>query len=130
MSNSETERIAIEHVMRLERIAGRSPKDVRLMQRPYDVASPPRKIEVKAFGGSARGAAVPLEASQVVAAQEDPENFYLYIVDNVARADRGEMSVRILHGETLRAMIDRTNPHVTYWPTLQVAEYDAAERLR
>jgi hypothetical protein len=47
MSNSETERIAIEHVMRLERIAGRSPKDVRLMQRPYDVASPPRKIEVK-----------------------------------------------------------------------------------
>ena len=57
MGNSETERRAIEHVMRLERQAGRHPEDVRLTDAPYDVASPPRKIEVKAFGASARGAA-------------------------------------------------------------------------
>jgi len=44
---------------------------------PYDVSSPPRMIEIKAFGGSARGAPIPLEDRQVKAAREDPENFYV-----------------------------------------------------
>jgi hypothetical protein len=56
MGNSETERTAIEYVMELERSAGRVPVDVHLKGAPYDVSSPPRKIEVKAFGRSARGA--------------------------------------------------------------------------
>src|SRR5215207_1041916 len=101
MSNSETERLAIECVMTLERNAGRRPEDVRLRRVPYDVSSPPRKIEVKSFGASARGAAVPLEESQITAAREDPANFYVYVVDNVAGADREEMSVRVLHGDML-----------------------------
>lgn len=129
MPNTETERVAVEYVMALERNAGRQPEDVRAKVLPYDVSSPPRKIEVKAFGGSARGAPVPLEASQVAAAHEDPENFYVYVMDNVARADRGEMSARTIHGEMLCAMIERTEPHVTYWPTFRVAEYDAATLL-
>lgn len=129
MANIETENVAVEYVMALERNADRQPEDVRAKRLPYDVSSPPRKIEVKAFGGSARGAPVPLEASQVAAAKEDPENFYVYVVDNVARADRGEMNARIIHGEMLCAMIERTEPHVTYWPTFRVAEYDAATLL-
>ncbi|MFI5949763.1 protein NO VEIN domain-containing protein [Micromonospora chalcea] len=50
MGNSEIERVAIEHVMELEP-DGRVPEDFHLTGAPYDVSSPPRQIEVKAFGG-------------------------------------------------------------------------------
>lgn len=129
MGNRETERIAIEYVMDLERSAGRAPEDVRLTGAPYDISSPPRKIEVKAFGGSARGAPVPLEERQVRAAREDPANFYLYVVDNVALADEGLMRVRVIHGDRLTQMLARTKPQVTYWPTFRVSEYDEAEEF-
>jgi hypothetical protein len=45
-------------------------------------------------------------------------------VDNIAGTDRGEISVRVLHGEFLKAMLDRATPHITYWPTLRTADYD------
>ena len=124
MANTEIERAAIEHVLELERKAGREPVDVHLQGFPYDVSSPPRKIEVKAFGGSARGAPVPLEDRQVKAAREDPENFYVYVVDNVAAGQQAQIAVRVLHGPVLRAMLDRAAPHVTYWPTLRTTDYD------
>jgi hypothetical protein len=129
MNNSEIERMAIEYVMHLERCEGRVPEDVHLTRAPYDVSSPPRKIEVKAFGGSARSAAVPLEERQVQAARQEPENFYLYVVDNVARADEGLMRVRVIHGDALAKMLDRTKPQITYWPTLRAQEYDDAVQL-
>jgi hypothetical protein len=129
VSNSTTENTAVDFVIRLERAAGREPVDVRRSRAPYDVSSPPRKIEIKAFGGSARGEAIPLEQRQVDAAREDPENFYLYVVDNVARADLGEMTVRMIHGDVLRAMIDSVKPQTTYWPTFRAAPYDGAERV-
>jgi hypothetical protein len=129
MGNSETERTAIEYVMELERSAGRVPVDVHLKGAPYDVSSPPRKIEVKAFGRSARGAPVPLEDRQVQAARQDPEHFYLYVVDNVAYAAEGLMRVRMIHGDALANMLDRTKPQITYWPTFRALEYDSAEQL-
>ena len=46
-------------------------------------------IKVKAFGGSARGAQIPLEESQVQADCEGSEHFYLYVVDQVAARRRG-----------------------------------------
>jgi hypothetical protein len=124
LANAEIERAAIEYVLELERRAGREPVDVHLQGFPYDVSSPPRKIEVKAFGGSARGEPVPLEDRQVKAAQEDPESFYVYVVDNVAAGDQAETAVRVLHGSVLRAMLDRAAPHITYWPTLRTSDYD------
>ncbi|SCG69535.1 DUF3883 domain-containing protein [Micromonospora zamorensis] len=129
MGNSEIERIAIEYVMELERRNGRVPEDVHLTSAPYDVSSPPRQIEVKAFGASARSASVPLEDRQVQAARQEPENFYLYVVDNVARAGEGLMRVRIIHGDVLTRMLDRTRPQITYWPTLRAQEYDDAEQV-
>ena len=56
MANPDTERAGIEYVMKLECEAHRQPEDVHLKGFPYDISSPPRKIEVKAFGRSARGA--------------------------------------------------------------------------
>jgi hypothetical protein len=124
MPNSETERLAIEYVMQLERAAGRVPEDVSRRGAPYDISSPPRKIEVKAVGGSARGAPIPLEERQVAEARRDPDNYYVYVVDNVVADGGSRVAVRMLHGELLQAMIDRTTPHITYWPTLRVADYD------
>jgi hypothetical protein len=129
MGNSEIERSAIDHVLDLERRAGRIPEDVHLRGFPYDVSSPPRKIEVKAFGGSARGAAIPLENRQVQAATQDLGNFYVYVVDNVAKADEGAMQVRVVHGDALRDMLARAKPHITYWPTFRTADYDQAEQM-
>ena len=123
MTNSETERKAIEYVMQLERDAGRTPEDVSRKGVPYDISSPPRKIEVKASGGSARGAAVPLEGSQVEQAKSDPENFYLYVVDNVASS---QIAVRVIHGAALAA-IERTTPRLTYWPTFRAGDYDGTD---
>jgi hypothetical protein len=128
MSNSEIERAALDFVMELDRADGRQPVDVHRTDAPFDISSPPRKIEVKAFGGSARGAAVPLEERQVAAAKEDPENYYVYVVDNVARADHGEMAVRVLHGPILLNMINGAKPQTTYWPTFRTANYDNAAR--
>lgn len=126
MANSEVERIAIEHVMNLERAAGRCPVDVHLKGVPYDIESPPRKIEVKAFGKSARGQAVPLEHSQYQAAVSDGENYYLYVVDNIANHGQ-EIGVRVLHGESLQRLLERCRPSTTYWPTLRTGEYDQLE---
>jgi hypothetical protein len=124
LTNAEIESIAIKHVMSLERGANREPRDVRHGGQPFDIFSPPRKIEVKAFGGSARGAALPLEDSQVQAAKQDPENFYVYVVDNIASERPAKITVRMLHGATLSKIIDRAMPRITYWPTLRAAEYD------
>lgn len=90
MANSETERRAIEFVMQCELAAGRVPEDVSRKGAQFDISSPPRKIEVKAFGGSARGAPVPLEERQVREAASDPANFFLYVVDNVTNRGRFE----------------------------------------
>jgi hypothetical protein len=96
---------------------------------PHDISSPPRKIEVKAFGGSARGTAVPFEDRQVQAAIQDPDSFNVYVVDNVAKADQDAMQVRVIHGDALRELLARSKPHITYWPTFRTADYDQAERM-
>lgn len=128
LTNAEVERLALERVVELERAAGREPVDTHLSGEPYDIDSPPRKIEVKAYGGSADGAGLPLEKRQVDEALSDPENFYVYVVDNI-RGGRDAMTVRAIHGEMLAEMINRSTPKQTWWPTLRRAEYAAAERL-
>ncbi len=131
MSNRKTEDFAVDVVMRLEREAGREPVDVRQAGASWDVSSPPRNIEVKAFGSSVRGEPIPIEKRQAEAALADRSSFYLYVVDNVALAlvGAGEVGVRVIPGEAVVAMIERTTPNITYWPTLRVADYDRAERL-
>jgi hypothetical protein len=126
MSNDEVEDQAVLLVLHAERAAGREPADVRHTAHPFDVSSPPRKIEVKSFSQSARGMQVPLEHRQVKAVREDPDNFYLYVVDNVGLENA---AIRVIHGARLMAMIDRAEPVLTYWPTLRVAEYDSADQL-
>ena len=54
-SNKQVEDAAIAWIMDLERKAGRSPVDTRYRGAPADIESPPRLIEVKAFGTTNRG---------------------------------------------------------------------------
>jgi hypothetical protein len=131
MANRDAEDLGVEYVLELERAAGREPRDTRKTGDPVDIVSPPRLIEVKAYGGSARGQPIPLEQRQVDALHANPDNFFLYIVDGIDRArdGLGEPQVLLLHGATIAAMVDRTRPTITYWPTLRVAEYDSAPRI-
>jgi hypothetical protein len=122
-SNSQIEQTAIQHVMDLERAAGRAPEDVSRTGAAYDVSSPPRKIEVKAFSRSARGEVLALEESQVAEARRDPASYYLYVVDHVGSGSR--IAVRIIHGDLLAAILDRTPPKISYWATFRVSEYDS-----
>jgi Domain of unknown function (DUF3883) len=80
--NKAIEAAAIEWVMELERAAGRAPRDTRFAGAPADVLSPPRVIEVKAFGKSCRGDDLWLETRQVEEARSN-RDFYLYVVENV-----------------------------------------------
>jgi hypothetical protein len=121
-TNRATERVAIEYVMALERKAGRQPEVVRRKTMPFDISSPPRKIEIKSFDQSARGAVIALEDRQYQAAMADPENFYIYVVDNVS--DVASIGVRVLHDARLAELLSRAIPDTKYWPAFRAADYD------
>jgi hypothetical protein len=91
---------------------------------PFDISCPPRKIEVKSFGRSASGDFIALEDRQYQAARADPENFYIYVVDNVSGVGGVSIGVRVLHGARLTELLNRAVPNITYWPTFRAADYD------
>jgi hypothetical protein len=45
------------------------------------------------------------------------------VVDNVAHGEQA-ITVRVLHGDVLRKMLDSAPPHITYWPTFRTGDYD------
>jgi hypothetical protein len=65
VGNKAIETAAIGWVMELEQAAGREPRDTRYAGAPADIESPPRLIEVKAFGKSNRGFDLWFETRQV-----------------------------------------------------------------
>ena len=85
-TNSEIENAAIACVIAREHAAGRQAVDVRYRGEPADIRSPPRHIEVKAYGTTVRGYELWLEAGQVEEARQNPE-FYVYVVENVRQGD-------------------------------------------
>jgi hypothetical protein len=123
-TNRAVEDAAIAWVMELERSAGREPRDVRYTRSPVDIDSPPRRIEVKAVGRSARGGDLPLELPQYAAARDDP-GFYLYVVDNLRQGDPAHFQLRVLGGEHLQRLLARVKEQRYYalpWPC---ADYDS-----
>jgi hypothetical protein len=85
--NKAIEDAAIAWVIELEQRAGRDLSDTRYRGAPADIASPPRLIEVKAFGTTNRGYDLWLEVRQVEEARRNP-NFHVYVVENVHQATR------------------------------------------
>jgi hypothetical protein len=126
LAGSAVENAATEWVLNLERLAGRDPKDCRRQPGfPGDIDSPPRTIEIKAVGGDARGADLPLEPAQVGRASVDPD-FYLYVVDNVAQGDPAKFRLRVFGGEQLQRLLSRVREKRYYVLPVPVAEFDSA----
>jgi hypothetical protein len=122
--NKAIEDAAIDYVLEHERAVGRTPRDSRYQGAPDDVDSPPRVIEVKAFGGSSRGYGLLLELRQIDEARRNA-NFYLYGVENVRQGDPAKFTLKVLHGERLHRMLDRAVEHRYYEVPWPVADYDA-----
>jgi hypothetical protein len=131
--NRAVETAAIEWVIELERQAGRQASDRRTVRDfPGDIESPPRIIEVKAVGGDARGADLPLEVAQVERGRTD-HNFYLYLVDRIAQGDPANFRLKVFGGEQLAPRLARARERRFYELPVPVAEFDLApgvERLQ
>ena len=127
LTNKQVEDTAIAWVMKYEKAAGRVPVDRRYTRgHPADVESPPRLIEVKAFGTSARGQELWLEGPQFEAARRD-ESFYLYVIENVGQGDPGAFTLRVLGGDRLQRLLLRAKEHRYFTLPWPVAEYDGIE---
>jgi hypothetical protein len=124
-SNKAIEDAAIAWVMELERLNGRQPQDTRYRGAPADIESPPRLIEVKAYGKPhARGEELWLEVRQVEEARRNP-NFYVYVVENVRQGDPAEFALRVLGGPRLQRLLERAKEWRYYTVPWPVADYDA-----
>ena len=125
VSNAAIENAAIEYVIAYETAQGRTATDTRGKGAPADVKSDGRIIEVKAYGRSARGQDLWLEARQVVEAESNPD-FWVYVVDNVRQGDPVKFGLRLLGGELLAKLVAKKRVQTTYILPFPVGEYDAA----
>ena len=121
--NKAIEDAAISWVMELERRAGREPTDTRYRGAPADISSPPRLIELKAFGTTSRGYDLWLEVRQVEEARRNP-NFYVYVVENVRQGDPAHFMLKILGGEQLARLLGRAKEQRYFTVPWPVADYD------
>ena len=125
VSNAAIENSAIECVIAYETAQGRTATDTRGKGAPADVTSDGRIIEVKAYGRSARGQDLWLEARQVAEAESNPD-FWVYVVDNVWQGDPVKFGLRLLGGELLAKLVAKKRVQTTYILPFPVGEYDAA----
>jgi hypothetical protein len=88
----------------------------------------PRLIEVKAFGGSARGFDLLLEARQVNEALNSPSNVYVYVVENVRQGDPALFTFKILGGEVLARLLERRKEQRYFAVPWPVAAYESAPK--
>lgn len=124
--NKAIEDAAVQWVLSLERSAGRNSIDTRyIAQAPGDLDSPPRTIEIKAFGTSSRGSDLWMEVAQVEEARRNP-NFYIYIVENVRQGDPSKFTIKVLGGELLAQLLAKAKERRYYSVPLPVKVYASA----
>ena len=127
--NRAIENAAIAHVLAYEAGHGRAARDTRGTNAAADVASDGRVIEVKAYGGSARGQDLWLEPRQVQEAEINPD-FWLYIVENVRQGNPALFRLIELGGETLQTLLNRKVERKYFTIPWPVAVYDAITQAR
>lgn len=121
--NNQIEDAAIKWVIELEQSAGRSAVDSRYQSAAGDIVSPPRVIEVKAFGKRNRGFGLWLETRQVDEARSNAD-FYVYVVENVGQGNPAHFTLKVLDSAHLRLLLARAKLRSYYevpWPT---SDYD------
>lgn len=121
--NHEVEAAAIEWVLDYERSRGREARDSRHHGEVADITSSERVIEVKAYGGSARGNDLWLEVRQHEEAKRNP-NFHLYLVENVRQGDPAKFRLLDLHGAQLAQLVGRARERRYFTVPFPVAVYD------
>jgi hypothetical protein len=123
IGNRLVETAAVQYVIAHEHIDGRTARDTRGTGAIWDVISPPRMIEVKAYGGSARGQDLWLEVRQVEEARRNPQ-FYLYIVENIRQGDPELFTLKVLGGDRLTHLLQRAKEQRYYTVPWPVSDYD------
>ena len=103
MTNREVEDLAIQLVLDREHAAGRRATDSRGRGALADIEGD-WIIEIKAFGGTARGADLWLETRQVDAALADPDRFHLVVVENIRS---GQPRMIDIHGDKFASLLMR-----------------------
>jgi len=81
---------------------------------------------VKAYGTSARGQDLWLEVRQIEEARTNPDNFWLYIVENVRQENPEQFRLLRFGGEPLVRLLDRAVERRYFTVRFPVAVYDAA----
>src|SRR4051812_45712092 len=121
----QIEDAAIDFVVERERAEGREARDTRGEPGAVaDLVSGDRVIEVKACGTSSRGYELWLRCRQYVAARDDPEHFWLYLVENVAQGDPARFQLLRLGGQRLQELLERAKEQ-RYWTVpVPVRVYD------
>ena len=125
-SNVEIENAAIAFVIEQERLAGRTARDTRHQGAVADIESDDRIIEVKAAGTTSRGFEIWLEPNQYAAAKAHPDQFWLYLVENVRQGDPSEFRLLRFGGDRLSPLIGKAKVRHYYSVPVPVAVYDEA----
>ncbi len=99
-------------------------RDTRHQGAFADVESDDRIIEVKAAGTTSRGFDVWLEPRQYQAAQQHPDRFWLYLVENVRQGDPAKFRLLRIGGDRLKALMGKAKERHYYTLPVPVAVYD------
>ncbi|WP_298807073.1 DUF3883 domain-containing protein [uncultured Pseudokineococcus sp.] len=126
MTNRQVEDAALAAVVEHERRADREARDTRGTGAAADLISGDRVIEVKAFGGSARGQDLWLEPRQVEEADANP-SFWLYVVEHV-RDGADATTVLEVGGEQLAALLSCKREQRYFTVPVPVGVYDELHR--
>jgi hypothetical protein len=90
------------------------------------VDSPPRTIDVKAYGRSAHGKDLWLEVRQAQEARRSQE-FNVYVVENIRQGDPAHFTLKVLGGERLARLLERAKEQRCYIVPWPVFDYDVEE---
>ena len=115
---------AITFVIEQEKREGRQAHDTRYKGAAADVESDGRIIEVKAAGTSTRGYDVWLGKRQYEAAKDNPDHFWLYLVENIGQGDPTKFRLIRIGGEPLQQLIAKAKRREHWEMPLPVAVYD------
>ena len=122
-TNRQIEDAAVTYVIELEELRGREARDTRGQGVAADLTSGDRVIEVQAYGRSARGADLWLEARQVEEAKVNA-NFWLYTVENVRQGGPSRFRRIEVGGEALAQLVPRAVPRHYYTVPFPMSTYD------
>ena len=88
-----------------------------------DVDSPPPTTEVKAYGRSARGSDLWLEARQVQARRSG--ECYVYVVENARQGDPAQLTLEVPAGQRHARLLERAKEQRYYTVPSPVPDHDA-----